>query len=42
MQGPVSQDNAGPLLYEPSVYMTDCVLMDRAANQCSSAPQVYV
>lgn len=46
MQGPLSEDNAGPsygpLLYEPSVYMTDCVLMDRVGNQCSSTPQVYV
>lgn len=43
---PVSEDNAGPsygpLLYEPSVYLTHCVLMDRVGNQCSSAPQVCV
>lgn len=44
--GPVSEDNAGPsygpLLHEPSVYLTDCILTDRAGNRCSSAPQVRV
>lgn len=44
--GPVSEDNTGrsyvPLLHEPSVYLTDCILTDRPVNRCGSAPQVYV